>query len=143
MNEKLFENDLLRVLVPQGWKLFYGIDSECNTSEKKLHIFKEAETEFDIFSRAGITICFYGKEDIFISIKDVYDNVADIEPIRLGEHLWEGYTCTSLGYPYTMLTSKRDGVIFYAMILTRNGEYEISLDDSDVKTILESISQAD
>ena len=143
MNEKLFENDLLRVIVPQGWKLFYGIDSECNTSEKKLHIFKEAETEFDIFSRAGITICFYGKEDIFISIKDVYDNVADIEPIRLGEHLWKGYTCTSLGYPYTMLTSKRDGVIFYAMILTRNGEYEISLDDSDVKTILESISQAD
>ena len=143
MNEKLFENDLLRVLVPQGWKLFYGIDSECNTSEKKLHIFKEAETEFDIFSRAGITICFYDKEDIFISIKNVYDNVTDIEPIRLGEHLWEGYTCTSLGYPYTMLTSKRDGVIFYAMILTRNGEYEISLDDSDVKTILESISQAD
>ena len=143
MNENLFDNGILHVLVPQGWKLFYGIDSECNVSEKKLHIFKEAETEFDIFSRAGITICFYDKEDIFVSIKDIYDNVEDIEPIRLGEHLWEGYTCTSLGYPYAMLTSTCNGVIFYAMILIKNGEYEISLEDDDVKTILESISQAD
>ena len=143
MNEKLFDNGILRVLVPQGWKLFYGIDSECNVSEKKLHIFKEAETEFDIFSRAGITICFYDKEDIFVSIKDIYDNVEDVEPIRLGEHLWEGYTCTSLGYPYAMLTSTCNSVIFYAMILIKNGEYEISLEDDDVKTILESISQAD
>lgn len=143
MKEKIFYNGIMSVVIPQGWNCFYGIDSEGNKSEKKLHVFKGAETEFDVFSRAGLTICFYGKEDIFITIREFYDNVQDIEPFELGEHRWTGYTCTSFGYHYTMLTSFRDGVVFYVMLLTKNGEYKISLEDADVKTILESITQAD
>ena len=139
MKNQLFDNGILRVFVPTGWKLFYGIDSEGRTSPKKLHVYKDAQTEFDIFSKAGITICHYGKDEIFLSIKNFYDDVCDLEPFECGKHLWNGYTCNSLGYPYTMLTSTSDGVTLYVMILTENGEHKISLDDEDVRSILASI----
>ena len=48
-----------------------------------------------------------------------------MDPFVLGEYTWNGYTCTSLGYPYTMLEAKQDGCVFQVMILTKNGEYEI------------------
>lgn len=139
MTGQQFDNDILRVFVPTGWKQFYGIDSEGNTSLKKLHIYKGAETEFDIFSMAGVTICYYEENEVFVSIKSFYDNVQDLKPLKCGKHTWDGYTCTSMGYPYTMLTSKLNGETFYVMILTENGQHKISLDDADVLSILESI----
>ena len=135
-----FENGILRVLVPSGWKLFYGIDSEGNASPRNLHIFKGAQTELDVFSKAGITVFYHGKDEIYISTKDFYENVRDLEPFECGGHLWNGYTCTSFGYPYTMLEAKDDGCVFQVMILMKNGEYEISLNDEDVRSIIESIS---
>lgn len=141
MNGQQFDNGIFRVFVPSGWKHFYGIDSDGKASPKKLHVYKDAQTEFDIFSKAGITVCFYGKDEIFFSIRVFYDNVQDIEPFELGGHLWKGYTCTSFGYPYTMLDTTSNGVTFQVMILMKNGEHEISLDDDDVKIILESITE--
>ena len=136
-----FDNGILRVLVPSGWKLFYGIDSECRTTQKKVHIYKDAKLETDIFTHAGITICFFDRQNYYLSPKFIYDNVADMEAFTLGAYTWNGYTCTSLGYPYTMLEAKQDGCVFQVMILMKNGEHEISLDDEDVKTILESLTQ--
>lgn len=136
-----FDNGNLRVLVPSGWKLFYGIDSECRTTQKKVHICKGAKLETDIFTHAGITICFFDRQDYYFSPKSIYDNVVDVEPFNLGAYTWNGYTCTSLGYPYTMLEAKHDGCVFQVMILMKNGEHEISIDDADVKTILETLIQ--
>ncbi len=140
MNSQLFENGIMRVFVPSGWKQFYGIDSDGNASPKKIHVYKNAQYETDIFTKAGITICFYGKDEIFLSVKDFYDDVRDLEPFQCGNYLWNGYTCKSFGYPYTMLTANSDGITFQVMILNENGEHRISLDDSDVKAILESIT---
>lgn len=139
MNE-LFDNGLFRVLVPSGWKVFYGIDSECKITQKKVHICKDAESEIDIFTHASITICFFDTEDYYFSPKFFYDNVVDMKAFELGYYTWHGYTCTSLGYPYTMLEAKHNGCVFQVMILMKNGEYEISLDDADVKMILESLT---
>ena len=136
-----FDNGILRVLVPSGWELFYGIDSECRTTQKKVHICKDAKIETDIFTHAGITICFFDRQDYYLSPKFIYDNVTDMEAFTLGAYTWNGYTCTSLGYPYTMLEAKQDGYVFQVMILMKNGEHEISLDDADVKIILESLTQ--
>ena len=136
-----FDNGIFRVLVPSGWELFYGIDSECRTTQKKVHIFKGAKLETDIFTHAGITICFFDRQDYYLSPKFIYDNVEDMEGFTLGAYTWNGYTCTSLGYPYTMLEAKHDGCVFQVMILMKNGEHEISLDDIDVKIILESLIQ--
>lgn len=136
---QVFDNGVLRVFVPEGWLAFHGIDSDGKESPKKLHIYKNAKTELDIFSKAGITICFYGKDEIFLSIRVLYDNICDLEPFECGGYLWNGYTCTSFGYPYTMLQATHNGVTFQVMILTENGEHKISLDDADVRAIIESI----
>ena len=130
MSTDLFDSGYFRIAVPVGWLAFLGIDSECKTTQKKVHIFKEAKYETDIFTHAGITICFFDREDYYLSPKFIYDNVADIEAFTLGAYTWNGYTCTSLGYPYTMLEAVHDGCVFQVMILMKNGEYEISLDDA-------------
>ena len=139
MTGKSFHSGIFSAFVPEGWNCFFGIDSEGKTTPKKLHIFKDAQTEFDIFSKAGLTICYYGKDEYFLSPKFFYDDVQDIEPFACGKHRWEGYTCTSMGYPYTMLTAISEGARFYVMVLMKNGEHQISLQDADVRGILESI----
>ena len=136
-----FDNGIFRVMVPSGWGVFCGIDSEGRTTQKKIHIFKEAKLETDIFTHAGITICFFDREDYYLSPKFFYDNVADMEAFTLGAYTWDGYTCTSCGYPYTMLEAKHNECTFQVMILMKNGEHEISLDEEDVKIILESLTQ--
>lgn len=142
MNNEIFDNGIFRVLVPSGWKLFYGIDSECRITQKKVHIFKDARLETDIFTHVGITVCFFGRQDYYISPKFFYDNVVDMEEFTLGSYTWVGYTCSSIGYPYTMLEARSDGCVFQVMILMKNGEYEISLEDADVQIILGSLTQA-
>jgi len=138
-----FDNGVLRVQVPSGWKLFHGTDSESRITQKKIHICKDGKLETDIFTHVCITVCFFGKQDYYLSPKFFYDDVADMEAFTLGAYTWNGYTCTSLGYPYTMLDAKRDGCVLQVMILMKNGEQEISLDDADVKMILESLSSSD
>ena len=140
MGLDLFDSGYFRIIVPVGWMAFFGIDSECRTTQKKVHICKDAKLETDIFTHAGITICFFDRQDYYLSPKFIYDNVADMEAFTLGAYTWNGYTCTSLGYPYTMLEAKHDGCVFQVMILMKNGEYEISLNDADVRLIIESIS---
>lgn len=141
MKIDLFDSGYFRIIVPVGWMAFFGIDSECRTTQKKVHICKDAKLETDIFTHASITICFFDRHDYYLSPKFFYDNVTDMEAFTLGAYTWDGYTCTSLGYPYTMLEAKHDGCVFQVMILMKNGEHEISLDDADVKTILESLTQ--
>lgn len=140
MGIDLFDSGYFRIIVPAGWMAFFGIDSECRTTQKKVHIFKDAKLETDIFTHAGITICFFASDDIYVSPKFIYDNVADMEAFTLGAYTWNGYTCTGLGYPYTMLEAKHDGCVFQVMILMKNGEHEVSLNDADVRSIIESIS---
>lgn len=96
----------------------------------------------DIFIHVGITICFFDRQDIYVSPKFFYDKVADMNPFTLGAYTWNGYTCTSMGYPYTMLEAKHDGCVFQVMILMKNGEYALSFEDADVQAILASLTQA-
>ena len=141
MKTELFDSGYFSIEVPTGWMAFFGIDSQCRTTKKTVHICKDAKLETDIFTHACITVCFYDKQDNYISPRFIYDNVNDMDAFTLGAYTWNGYTCTSLGYPYTMLEADHDGCVFHVMILMKNGEYEISLEDEDVKMILESLKQ--
>ena len=139
MKTEVFRNEFLQVIVPDNWKAFLGIDAEGKTTQKKLHIYKNAESELDIFHKAGITICYYEDAGQYLLIKDLYDDINDIPSFELGNYCWSGYTCRSFGYPYIMLESseKTDRVLL--MILTENGENKISFSDSDVQEIIKSI----
>ena len=140
MRIDFFDGGYFRIPVPAGWKAFFGIDSSGNKTEKKVHIFKGAHLETDIFTHVGITICFFGKQDYYLSPKFFYDDIVDMEPFTLGEFTWSGYTCTSLGYPYTMLEARRDGCVFQVMILEKNGDHGLSLSDADVQSILSGLA---
>ena len=74
MEFDLFDSGYFRIAVPSGWMAFCGIDSECRTTPKKVHIFKGASLETDIFTHAGITICFFGKEDNYLSRRQLLLN---------------------------------------------------------------------
>lgn len=139
MKAEVFSNEFLQVIVPDNWKACLGIDAEGKTTQKKLHIYKNAESELDIFHKAGITICYYEDAGQYLLIKDLYDDINDIPSFELGNYCWSGYTCRSFGYPYIMLESseKTDRVLL--MILTENGENKISFSDVDVQEIIKSI----
>ena len=136
----IFESECFRVTVPDGWMAFCGTDSGGKPTPKKIHIYKGISLQTDIFTHAGITACFFDKEDLYLSPKHFYDNITDIEPFTLGIHTWHGYTCTSLGYPYTMLEAKREGYLFQIMLLMKNRDHKISLSDTDVRCILASLT---
>jgi hypothetical protein len=139
MKTEVFRNEFLQVIVPDNWKAFLGIDAEGKTTQKKLHIYKNAESELDIFHKAGITICYYEDAGQYLLIKDLYDDVKDVSPFKLGNYCWSGYTCKSFGYPYIMLESSEKTDRILLMILTENGENKISFSDSDVQEIIKSI----
>ena len=141
MRIDLFDSGCFRIAVPEGGMAFCGIDSECRTTPKKVHVFKGAKIETDIFTHVGITICFFGKEDYYLSPRFFYDNIADMEPFTLGAYTWSGYTCTSCGYPYTMLEARQDGCVFQVMILMENGEHKLAFSDADVQAVLGSLTQ--
>jgi len=139
---KVFESGNFRVKVPEGWKAFLGTDSSGKQTPNKVHIYKGITFETDIFTNVGITVCFFENEKSYFSPKSFYNNIEDREAFTLGDYTWSCYTCTSLDYPYTMLDGKKNGHIFQVMILMKNGEDEITLDDTDVQLIIGSIAAA-
>ena len=140
---RIFDSGRFCVTVPDGWMAFCGTDSGGKITPKKVHIYKGISLQTDIFTHAGITVCFFGKEDYYLSPRHFYENIVDMKPLPIGSYTWNGYTCTSLGYPYTMLDTEKDGYIFQVMILMKNGEHGISLDDTDVRRIIGSLALAE
>ena len=140
---RIFDSGRFCVTVPDGWMAFCGTDSGGKITPKKVHIYKGISLQTDIFTHAGITVCFFGKEDYYLSPRHFYENIVDMEPLPIGPYTWNGYTCTSLGYPYIMLDTEKDGYIFQVMILMKNGEHGISLDDTDVRRIIGSLTLAE
>ena len=140
---RIFDSGRFCVTVPDGWMAFCGTDSGGKITPKKVHIYKGISLQTDIFTHAGITVCFFGKEDYYLSPRHFYENIVDMEPLPIGPYTWNAYTCTSLGYPYIMLDTEKDGYIFQVMILMKNGEHEISLDDTDVRRVIGSLALAE
>lgn len=139
---EVFDSGTVRVAVPEGWSAFLGCDSEGRETPKKVLVYKNVNAPLEIFSKVGITVCYFGRDEYYFSPKPFYDNVCDFEPVEIGNRRWQGYTCTSLGYPYVMLESHVDGTVFQVMVLLENGEEKISLTDGNVRDIIGSISES-
>jgi len=136
---EIYQGDGVSIFLPQGWQAFPEDVSTSESGVKKLFVYKGAESAFDIFTHAGLTICYYPEGFIYLTGRGFYSDVRDIEPFPLGEYVWGGYVCNSFGYPYTVLEGKKDNRYVQIMILEANGEHRISLYDEDVRRIVESI----
>lgn len=131
-------------LVPTGWKAFPATDLfdeyDGDNNPNTLYIYKGAKNEFDMFSCPGITINYYEDATSFMSAKSFYDDAADIDPVELGAYTWNGYTATSVDYPYTILEGTDGEAAIQVSILMENGDKKISLEDVDVQAIIASIA---
>ncbi|MBE6708893.1 MAG: hypothetical protein E7578_06600 [Ruminococcaceae bacterium] len=139
---EIYDNGVIRLSVPEGWRTFIGSNSDGIETPKKVLVYKNVNEPLEIFLRAGITVCYFAKGEFYFSPKMFYDNVKDIDSFVLGNFEWTGYTCTSLGYPYTMLEARDDGRVFQVMVLMENGDEKISMEDADVREIIESINES-
>lgn len=77
---RIFDSGRFRVTLPDGWMAFCGTDSSGKITPKKVHIYKGITLKTDIITHAGITVCFFGKKDYYLSPKHFYDNIADMAP---------------------------------------------------------------
>ena len=106
-----------------------------------MQICKDADDEWDLLSKPYIMITYYDPETSFLSAKDWYDDAEDIESFTLGNYTWEGYTCTSLDYPYTILETIDGDIAIQVDILEKSSDkLEIALEDVDVQAIIASIT---
>ncbi len=128
-----YSDGVLRLQVPERWQAVAG------TSPGKVHVYKDLEAPEQVFSRAGITVCVHPNKNWYHSSRGFYDNVVDIAPLEIGTRNWQGYNCTSLGYPYTMLETEDGAAMLQVMVLLRNGEYAISMEDPDVLAVIANL----
>mgnify|MGYP001054167195 FL=1 len=140
-----FDAGNISALAPKGWKAFPVSDLfdeyEGDNNPNSMQICKDGDDEWDLLSKPYVMITYYGPEASFYSSKDWYDNVEDIESFTLGNYTWEGYTCTSLDYPYTILETIDGDIAIQVDILEKSSDkLEIALEDVDVQAIIASIT---
>ena len=130
--------------VPNGWKAFPVTDAFADDPSTidpdGMRICKGGETEMDIFSKPYLQITYYGEDVTFFApTKDFYDNAVDLTPFTLGELTWNGYTADSMGYPIAVIWAEKGDIQYQVNCFLGASDGTISLDDADVKAILESI----
>lgn len=139
-----YETEMLSALVPEGWKAFQGADSfdeyEGEYDPTTLNIIKGGESDWDIFTKPYVQVIYYpdNSDNLMYVAKDWYDDVVDLEPMKLGGYTWNAFTGSSFDYPVAVLWTDGDVQIQIAVMLEVEGN-KISLDDMDVQAIIESV----
>ena len=136
-SEKTYSTGDFSFLVPAGWlEIPFTLNGEPNPTAAG--VYKGAKTEFDMLTKPGFQINCPSSGARISASKSWYDNVSDLEPLKLSNYTWEGFTGEMVGTPYAVLwdADKKDD--FQVTVCLENGS-KISLDDADVLSILGSI----
>lgn len=142
---EVFDAGNVSALVPEGWAAFpvsdMWSDEEGAMDPNQMSICKDAESEWDLFSKPYVSIIYYGADtDLYEPDSTWYDEAKDIEDIKLSNLTWKGFTAVSLDMPMAILWADDGaGNEYQATIYLKTSEAEISLDDADVLAILESV----
>lgn len=142
----VYETGTFSVKVPDGWKAIPVTDpfaEEPNTLDPDaLHIGKGIEAEMDLFTNPYIRVDYFGPDLEWSSPKDFYEDPQDLEPFTTGSYTWEGFTVAEFGTVNAILVSHNGDQTFQVSVILENGDKKISLEDEDVRLILESIALA-
>lgn len=142
---EVFDAGNVSALVPKGWAAFpvsdIWSDEEGAMDPDQVNICKGGESDWDLLSKPYIAIIYYGEdEELFAPDSSWYDNPTDIDDIKLSNLTWKGFTADSLGVPMAILWADDGaGNEYQANIVLKTDDSEISLEDSDVLAILESV----
>ena len=139
-----FDGGNIEVFVPEGWKAFHGPDTFGDYEEgydpNVVSIGKGAESDFDLFNTPMVHITYSGKDrTLSMPPKELYQNSQDIKDIKTDNHIWKGYTATSIGYPIAVLFTEDGDEQIQVSLTLENGDEKISLEGADVIAILEGI----
>lgn len=141
-----YETSLLTALVPDGWMAFVKSDVFQDYPDEDgdptgVRIYKDAKSEWDMFSKPGVLIDYYPNSDTSLEyLKAWYDNAEDIDAITVGKYTWEGFKGESAEEPTLVLLTETDaGQIQVTMTLESSGG-KIALEDADVQAIITSIT---
>lgn len=144
INGETYNAGNVSAFVPEGWKAFPVPDvfaEEPNTMDPNaLRICKGGETDLDIFSKPYVQINYYGEDkNLATPSKDFYDNGVDITPITCGELTWNGFTAESSGTSIAILWAEKGNIQYQLSFTLGASSGTITLEDADVKAIIESI----
>lgn len=127
----VYETELLSVEVPKGWKF---VDKPENP--ESAYIYKN---EVEGAQSPAVVIDYCDPDTEMISPREVYKDAKDIDPVKIGDYTWEGFTAESAGYPITVLTIKEPHQLQVVLFNEVEGQ-KISLEDDDVQAIIQSIT---
>ena len=140
-----YETEVMSVLVPKGWKAFpYYQAGSQEVIPGTVAIRKGATDLIDQFKTPGILIAITkGTNKITIS-KSSFADGEDVEPFQMGKYTWTGIKGTfSLGStvtPMIMVQTISEGYNYRVDFILEGSGKKISMDDADVKAIIESIT---
>ncbi len=139
---KEYDTTVFTVSVPSGWtaaavpdllKQYDGV-----TNPDQVYVLKGGKTAEEIYRYPYVWICYYKDAGKYASARSMYDDTQDIS-VTTGARNWEGYTYNSSGYPGACLTCKEGESLWVCLFVLENGENKITLQDSDVSTLLSSL----
>ena len=139
----LFDAGNFTVTVPDGWNAFAVNDAfgQNEVDPNALEIHKNAQTAVDLFSTPGIRVSYYGINKTLIPPgTSFYEEVQDIDPIKIGEYTWQGFSALSFDNPLIVLWTESGDHEFQLAIWTDLDGKTISLYDEDVLALIASIT---
>ena len=140
-----YETEVMSVLVPKGWKAFpyYQAGSQV-VIPGTVAIRKGATDLIDQFKTPGILIAITKRSNNITLSKSNFADGEDLEPFEMGKYTWTGIKGTfSLGStvtPMLMVQTISEGYNYRVDFILEGSGKKISIDDADVKAIIESIT---
>ncbi len=148
--DEVYNTGEFSVLIPNGWAAVAVKDpfSDPPNAEKtnSLNIIKGGATEEDLRTGLYVRLDYYGPgTEMPEPGAEVCQNVAEIEPLRLGAYTWQGFTGeelfgrVALGKVAVLWTDTEAGNFMASCWLERKRE-EITLEDPQLRAILASVT---
>ncbi|MBE6924743.1 MAG: hypothetical protein E7466_05865 [Ruminococcaceae bacterium] len=125
------------VQIPSGWKEIpvTAIDGS-GTDTNSIDICKGTS----LFTDPYIRVDYYGPSITMMKLSpSLYENVEELETMEMGGYTWNGFKCTAGDIPLINLQTEAGEHEFQIAIWCETDNGSISLEDADVKAIIESL----
>ena len=137
---EVYDNGVISVTVPKGWMVYESKNSNNEVVKTNLSVVKTTDKS-KIMDSPMVTISYAGADKTLYPVtKDFYEDTEDLAVWEIGGKKFEGFKGTSFGaemlYYFAVDGDKEYQVVIWPNM--KNGT--ISLQDADVKAIVESLT---
>ena len=139
-----YETEVMSVLVPKGWKAFPYYQAGSQVVIPGTVALRKGATDIkDQMTTPGLLIAITKRTNNITLSKSNFADGEDLEPFEYGKYTWTGIKGTfSLGStvtPMMMVQTLHEGYNYRVDFILEMSGKKISMDDTDVKAIIESI----